>query len=352
MRETTLSIGLFVSSNAFFTCLLFVVAAVWASLQTSRLIILVLWAGLSFVILGFGLNILAPDFFDAMAIIQDKAGYAEQESYHRLFGFYLQANRAAHSVISILLLMFIHAKWNKPSYMLMVLGIFSILILMTGSRSGMLILAIFILLYFTRYFFIYLRKEKRFSNEAGVLSTSFIGMVSAVTIVLTLLIAPLVLQALDYGVIAERLQFFQSGNIGNSIKEDESFKHRFKAQQIAFESILANPLFGSGPKAATKQDRINTDSELSAHNIYLESGKKFGMLYIFFYLFTLFLTYLYAQRVYPQHLLLESIAVITFLYGINLSSIYGSRAFIVILGFGVGYNLQLYFKRYTRPLLQ
>lgn len=326
------------SLNTFSSLCIFLMGCVFIINHNDSYIHKVLNLILITIVISFILNVIFPKIFIGMAILQGRAQFENVDELGRLFGLYIQSNFAALALLALLPLILYSQNFKSPLYSLLVIVIIQALILSTGSRSGIAIGFLFLLIYGIKLLYQALKRHSRLNLEASV-TVFFLGGIAL--LIISLLFINLLSQKLKsnqlYSENIHRIERLFADDKNSGISNDGSFKARKEAQIIYLQKILSNP-FGygnSGKKLLFESGEITHVS----HNLYIETTFKYGFSYLMFLLFTLvFSWHRMFNRTRPNNVL-SSLFIIILIYGIAMSGILSRRALVLSLGMSIGFYL-------------
>lgn len=255
----------------------------------------------------------------------------------RAFGFFLQPNSFAASLIYTIIAVWFLFGSERKTVNLSFIGVLALIT--SGSRSniiGFSIILVFLFLYSLKvygfnYFRIFYKK----------LFFPLFGLIFIVVFMLASGKDPLLYFEYDeFDKLSYRIEFLANLN-EDSVENDDSMEIRLTAQKYFWLKIWENPIFGHGLDA---KQRFSQSGELmgSSHNEYLKYLLIGGFVYLFFYL--IFLVYLFnvGLRSYFLKKLTFSAFVFCFLvFTIFISfftnTVFDNRVVFVVLGAMAGY---------------
>lgn len=248
--------------------------------------------------LSFLINTFQPDIIRMIGITYAvNLSYVEYGTFNnRMVGFFLHPNSASLSILMLLLIGLI-----LRFISIFHLVFFTIIILSTGSRTG---LALFFIICMA-WLFEYLRQSKFFLNHKNY---------SLRLVVISLLVFSLIPIALMFFYIIlppELLNRYEVAILGEN---DQSLLIRQLAQKQYLNYFLNSPVIGHG----TSFIRAMIDNAVlvkPSHNIYIERSVQFGLLGLFIYL------YMLIKLSISGNSFLERLSIfILFVYGFFISS--------------------------------
>jgi O-antigen ligase len=284
-------------------------------------------ASLMITLIGMILSMAFPEFFEQVAALAGGRTYFAE----RAFGFFLQPNILSISFVLMFLGWF--ALWNhkNSSSETLVLLFFLAFVLLTGSRTGILIAAIFI-----------------FLIKAYGLKQPFISIKNILK-----MFAFIVLFFLFFAVAQESVQILGqrpnriAGDLIDRVEtvldfrltrgalvQDISAHERTVAQQVYFGLISAKPIWGHG-FGSDSFYKSTARIHLSAHSSVLTNAMEYGVLYPLVLILSMFAMFRKSKKFAVEKKLNTNTVtqfVITFLILYIYSSIMDNRTFYVIFG--------------------
>lgn len=261
-------------------------------------------------LISFCMNSLVPEFFVIVAkkygVILSYAEYGDIGS--RFMGFYLHPNSAALSILLIMFCLYIVGRLEIALYLILIF-----LILLTGSRTALIISVIFSF-YFLRYKF----ELSRFVFHKVYNVNRFIILCIAS-------IAILVIGMLAFAV-ADNSLIDRLSNLGN-VSKDESVMIRSIAQKQYVRLFWDNPFLGYGFDFI--RDSIDKGILIrTSHNMLLERLVQYGIIglltYIMFFIYFSYLLFVKNGKRFILPLL--------FFYGLFINSFEVMLSFYFFLG--------------------
>jgi len=315
----------------------FVAAGLFAYNVSQRAIInLVIFCVVSTVI-GFILNFTSFDLFRQMAILSnnDNAWVVYGGDLSRGISFFEQGNRAAFSIICFFILLFGLKYWKISGYLFMLLLLLT-LILITGSRTSLL-LTFIVMVSFIYAISVTLKKRFRlniFSVASIIYFTVIFGFVGAILIVLY---ASDLFAQLGYANLGYRLNLTNLFSPNNEV-QDKSLVLRLNIISVYWHYIQKNLLFGYGPAFVHKKLSSNIFENVS-QNQYLENSIYYGILYTIYYVYILVFSYLKSKFFFKGYALniFKVFVVFIFLLGFSVNNLYWNRSLIITVGLLTGF---------------
>ncbi len=249
-------------------------------------------------IVGLFWSFFYPEHFSSIAdIVSAKTDY-----YGRAFGFMMQPNMAVTNLTILFIFYLAFGSFKKRIILYSVIISFVLAILLTGSRTGiviMLIIGLTNILYLNRHYF-------NLSNGRILVRRILFTKLLFFTVAM-LLISILSVTTMQYIIekdiikteqsgfgLRERFNSFLSGKLSDvEVGSDDNIQARLNFQKAFIEKIVDRPLIGYG---LGSRDVMMTSGELlrPSHNQYLNYTLEYGMIYCllffsFFFIMPLFL---------------------------------------------------------------
>jgi O-antigen ligase len=280
-------------------------------------------------IFGMVLNLLAPQYFEA---VSDVAG-AEVLREGRVCGFILQPNQLALSLDFMFIAWFM--LWGRKKILLEAAAIliFMLLILLTGSRTGMVTAAIVVM-----FVLMPARKDRRWVvNKKYLLKLGTLMIAMAIGIIAM----KFYLTRINYtdtqeDDLLDRMELMLNFKLGNEekITDIRSMEQRMDAQAVYWSLFKERPLFGHGFGAEVYYMEISYIL-LTSHSDALKNAMEYGFMYpVAFCLLMLLLYRRKSRREIESFFKVSSIGqfvTITVLL-FCLGSIMDTRTFYIVLG--------------------
>lgn len=320
----------------YFNYCLFLLGVIFAFKNSAKFLNTSLSISLSIIVFSFVANIIIPELFISIAILQERMQFENVESFGRLFGFFLQPNRASLSILSMLPLMLYSEGVRSPISIIFVILIIFALIASTGSRTGLILSAGVFIVYVVKYLFVSTKVYFRLEKRAAVFSF-FTGFLFAMLI--SVQVGNFLLDALieqpEYAETVMRLQDLLVGG-AESVRTDDSIEARLDAQLVYLSYVLTNPFgYGDVGKSALLNSQM---AKHVSHNMYLEQTFAYGWLYLLLLLFSIYYTWRSVMK--PKIYILSALLFILVINGITVSGVLSTRTFILSLGLVVGIQLR------------
>jgi len=280
-------------------------------------------------IIGLALSMMMPQYFEAVAFIANaRSGYIG-----RAFGFFMQPNSLATGLVLLFIGWF--SLWRQKNSMFEVVAImaFLLVILLTGSRSGMLS-AVIVVTFIVEHSWRKRRRGKLYVLRIGVLIACLVGGVIGAKIYISSIEGQVERQEWD---LIDRMETMLSFKLSaDGIMADTgSVQPRLNAQAVYWSLVYEKPLFGHGFSSETYY-KENHSITTSAHSTALTSAMEYGILYPV--VFVLFMIQLYLNRnrarvdvLYQTNSIFQFVFILFFLFMIN-GGLFDNRTFYVVWG--------------------
>lgn len=276
-------------------------------------------------IFGMVLNLVAPQYFEA---VSDIAG-AEVLREGRVCGFILQPNQLALSLEFMFIAWFM--LWDRKRIWLEVAAImiFMLLILLTGSRTGMVTAAIIVL--FT------LMPERKVLSKRYLLKLGTLMLALVVGIIaMKFYLAQINYTDVQEDDLINRMELMLNFKLGNEdkITDIRSMEQRMDAQAVYWSLFKERPLFGHGFGAEVYYLEIGY-MLLTAHSDALKDAMEYGFMYPAAFCLLLLLLYRRKSRravegFFKANSMGQFVFITVLLF--CLGSIMDTRPFYIILG--------------------
>lgn len=286
-----------------------------------------LGVSLAVTILGLALSMTAPQYFEA---VSELAG-ANVLKEGRACGFLLQPNSLANAIGFLFIGWFALWRRRKPVVEVGIILGFLLAVLLTGSRTGILmavIITAFILLPSSKKAVASGVSLLRAGLLIGCLASGIVGMKYYLSH-----IGYVDVRRQDLVNRMETMLSFKLSDDGN-ISDDGSIRWRLAAQQVYWSLFRERPFFGHG-FGSNVYYHDNGPIFLAAHSQALTCAMEYGALYPF--VFGVLMLQLYRKRVHCMHGKLHAnsigqfVFVMLFLFPIN-GNLFGNRTFYVVWG--------------------
>lgn len=262
--------------------LIFLSTAIWMLIEGwekfTKLIVLC-WC---VCVAGIAMSYFVPGVFKSVALLQEVATGGggsltevriANQGQARAFGFYMQSNRAAYALILHLLILLPTLLHDKPMRRIFMIAVSFFAILLTGSRTGFLVL-------FGLTGLIVLSELRYGIKDKGRIKSGFTSIPKY--IILGVLAIVITVAAMSLGKVDSLGQnaierIFVSLFSGDySMSEDMSVQARLGSQGAFIKQIMLSPLWGYG--LFSMEWGIYTGRlPIAAHNMYLDVAYQFGL---------------------------------------------------------------------------
>ena len=257
----------------------------------------------------------------------------------RAIGFYTQSNMLARSILFTFIIFagtILYRKSSFINYNFIVL--FTLMLLLTGSRTSMILFLIFLIFYIPRFSY-----KKIFSN-------SFNKKLKVITTVLTIPIAILftllLLNAMPFfsklitdNNVYKRFSFITDTSSNSSLEKDRSVNARIIVFNQYISKIIDQPLIGYGSNKRSEYIKNNTFLN-GSQNQYLENAFSFGIFYVTFFFYVFFYTIKklkFDERItFDRYLYFKIFLLLIIIYGFSVNYLLINRLFLITTGFFLG----------------
>ncbi|WPU95615.1 O-antigen ligase family protein [Mucilaginibacter sabulilitoris] len=327
---------------------LFVLAAILSLQIQIKWIYRLFWSAVTSTIIGFILNYTNFQLFrDIGKLSGSTLAYVVYGSNDegRIFSFFVHPNMAALSTVCFFVFLLTTSKEHVKkirTYMLY-LGLMIGMILVTGSRTSLIVIAIIAIIYLPKIIRRSLIRRHKFNNNLGNITIVFGGIL----IVLLFVFGIFVYISLSQSPIdtTGRLSFFfRIFNSSPTVStQDDSLADRLKILDSYWKYIEKNLLFGLGPQFA--RDKLsNGEFENVSQNVYIENTLNYGIFYVLFYIYALVKTYQLSSKIgnFKDYIFnpLKVFVVLLTLIGFSINGLYTIRAVVILLGILIGLTLR------------
>lgn len=264
--------------------LLFLISAIWTYKHGWYAYSRLIFFSWIVCICGVLLSYISPGVFREVAALQEELKGRDslwvdtriaQADQMRAFGFYMQSNRAAHAIIMHLLVLCPFLFHRRPYWRLLVLLISFGCILLTGSRTGFVVVTGFssLLFYYELRYGVFV-KSRLSSGISAVPKYVVLVLSSIIGLLLIGMVAKDGAEKAIAGDAVSRIvdTLFSSDY---AISEDVSVRSRILAQGAFLDGILERPIQGWG-HAADEVHKFSGKLPLSSHNMYLDVAYQYG----------------------------------------------------------------------------
>lgn len=256
----------------------------------------------------------------------------------RTGGFYLRSTYAATCIIPLLFFIFPSLDLISIKKMIIYFIIIFFLIFITGSRSMIIFLMLSLF-----FMYKYLKKNLIHKNRINAkMSVGVSNLLMTVFLILggvSLLSFVYAFEGTDYASLGERIVSLTSTE---SISQDKSVMERTHAQLFYLDKIRDNPIIGHGPTYMYNliHSSRSRSKVLSSHNSYLENSMRYGVFYVFLFVYIILLILKSKYRKIFKHIYhFDYIGlIILFIMFSSLASntIWENKIIFILLGFSLG----------------
>ena len=279
-------------------------------------------------VVGMALSMLMPGYFESVAVLATGRTVFEG----RPFGFFMQPNILAQGLGLLFIGWFsLLQRKNGLSEVVAILA-FLLVMLLTGSRLGILIAVITVTVSLA-YSWRKRLRSKRYLLKICLLTICLAGGVIGTRHYLSIVGNSVNRREYDLIDRMETMLSFKLSKDG-SLKDDASIKKRFATQAVYMSLINEKTLLGHG----FGSDTYYLDEGVlfnSAHSDAITCAMEYGVLYVF--VFALLMLQLYwkrsrrgVERVFQTNSIFQFVAVVLFLFAVG--SFLNLRTLYVVLG--------------------
>ena len=289
----------------------------------------VLCVSLLVTVIGVPLSMLAPQYFSTVA---ELAGAIRFENEGRPCGFLLQPNSLATAIVFLFIGWF--AVWERKHTLIEVTAIlgFLLLLLLTGSRSGVLVAAI------VMAFALTFSWRRGFASGRLLLKTgAFIACLAGGIVGMKHYLSQMEYTDVRREDLVSRMETMLHFRLSDdsNLREDGSIQARVGAQEAYWSLVKEEPLLGHGLGSNAYYREGNSISK-DAHSDALACAMEYGIFYPVCY--GLLMLQLYwkrsrrdVERIFRTNSIMQFVFALIFLFVINGGSLH-DRAFYVVLG--------------------
>ncbi len=309
-----------------FQNILILVFSAYLCFSNKKWFVLVVKLGLSVSFIGIIWHSFDQGFFRELAKLSNvSSAYVEfGSSIERLFGFYVDQNRAGLSLFLLFLVFALSKTYStKEFYGFSVLAISAIAL--TGSRTAFLLMMLFLF-----YHFLFSHPVIKNRDLVIRIIKFFLAMV-LIGLVLSYLLPILTILGLDN--LQNRLGPLIQGEFNSYVSNDDSLAARSEAQVKYLAEIAKSPIIGWGPEAA----RILLETGVfkkPSHNMYLESAFSYGLPYV---IFLIYIAAYYALACLRHNrngcYAVVSLLAFTMLYALMINTLFLNKTYFLLLAF-------------------
>ncbi len=286
-------------------------------------------ASLVLTLIGMGLNLINPQYFE---VVSDMAE-AKVLKQARVCGFFLQPNQLAICINLMFIGWFSLRQWKNAWFEMIVIITFLLAVLLTGSRTGMLLAVIVVV-----FVLLPIRRNKKWViNRRYLLKLGMLMFALAVGIIaMKFYLAQINYTDKKEDDLIDRMELMLNFKFSNedNIKDIENVQARMDAQAVYWSLLKARPLFGYGFGAESYYKEIG-NIFMSAHSDALTYAMEYGIFYPVVFILLLLSLYFKRNRrdiegVFQTNTIVQFIAVtipVTL-----IASIRDTRTFYVVWG--------------------
>lgn len=316
---------------------LFIAATIFFLRNGGNIVKYLYWGSFISTTIGFVINFTNYSFMRKILEFSNNR-IAIQETLFRPLSFFPHPNHAAFAIICFLIFVLISfRKPHKTIFFISIISVSFLLIIITGSRTSILLLLVIILFSLkTIYVSNAIRRNINIKLSTILIKTRFILFLTVIIIGVPLLYEFL-LPILDNANILVRINSLTALINGNNIN-DQSILLRTQIISIYLTDIIQSPLFGYGPDVILDNVAKNTYSNVS-QNAYIESAAKYGIPYTLYYIYGIITTIMYSIKkeipIYSYKPLYIIVVFIT-LIGFSVVDLFQVRTIVITVGFLIG----------------
>lgn len=335
--------GIYLLSCGIFSCTCLLISRI-KNVRTINL-----FYGASFVVTIFGVW-LSIEYYDLVRAFMTLNRSTEEIAYVisekiRVVGFYDHPNIVARSFVFSSIFLFGSYFYNKSKfYISSFILVLLTFLLLTGSRTALILIAIFLTIYFPQFLFkkIFLIKGK-FIIPYKIAAYLSIPLIFLFLFILFNFVSNYLID-LGYGDLVRR--FTSLFNFGNEFaSEDLSAQYRVTVFFQYLHEISKSLLIGHGP--ILRSEYISKGIFIVAsQNQFLEDAFSFGVFYVLFFIHTLRVSYTYSKTSiflfsYKYLLFFKLFLLIFFVYCFSVNYMLIDDLMLIVLGTYVGAIISL-----------
>ena len=287
-------------------------------------------------LVGLALSMIMPGYFETVQVLTN----AKSDVAGRAFGFSMQPNSLALTMAYLFIGWY--ATWQDRKALPEIGAILALFLVMllTGSRVGMLVAVLLVGLILTHAW------KHNLTNKRYVLKLCMLG----VGLLVGILVLRFVLSVIDENRyrreadIVDRMQNLLSFKLSSDgeVIEDASVQQRFIAQKIYLQLIAEKPILGHGFGSDTFYQETGR-KYLSAHSEALTCAMQYGVLYPLVFVLLLYKLYRSSRNrkvdaIFHSNSVKQFVVLTVFVF--TIGSLFDERVFYVELGvfFAVAYS--------------
>jgi hypothetical protein len=304
---------------------------------------------------GVLLSLFAPQLFIPVISLQHdySISIAQQFSFwgSRAFGFSMQPNAAALNIVLLMIGSILMEAYEKSARALIHVFIGLFFVMLTGSRGGMLLYAMFLVL----YLFYFLKDTSTLQRLAS--RSTFKFRVKYVPLLCVIAIVPVGMYSLYAQINADSgrsiydrwMKVFASDD-EFSQTSDASLKARLEVRSAAVQVIMKAPILGQG-LGAMEASVERGELPISTHNTLLKYAIAYGIPYVCLFIMGLlaFLRQPHRKIVnqYLQSNFFAQLVICILLASQIQSTLDRSLAMHSVIGLAIGLIIAVNWKRYS-----
>ena len=292
-------------------------------------------------IFGLVMSMIAPQYFEQVSQLAE----AKTRLEGRAFGFLLQPNQLATSLVLLFIAWFSLWRWKSTGSEIMATLVFMLFVLVTGSRTGMLVASMVVLL-------IYVSALQRGKVPLKTLVKTGVAAICFLCVVIG---TKAYISNMEYtdtrrSELFERMETLLSFKLTptGKLMDARSLQLRVMAQEVYWSLFNEKPILGHGLGADTYYKERGVIF-LSAHSDALTTAMEYGVLYPL--AFSLLMLHLYKRnRRHQAEVILQTNSIVQFVLAclsifIFSGGLWDSRTFYVVWGmfFAVVYWRDFFF---------
>lgn len=326
-----------------FCSLLFVLSAIYFSkhpLKTTNRFFLFSFLSIiiSFIIGNFNYNFIRA--LMSVSEVLDDTAFITSESI-RSVGFYTQANIAARALLLFFILIsgtYLIKKQKVVTYGSIFIFIF--LVLMTGSRTVLILALLFCLFYLPKFIYrnIYLKVNSILITFKKLILSLFLPFFGILILLFFSLVVDFAKNYIDDSVI-NRFNFITEFSEIQNLEEDKSVNIRGVIINQYLGEISKNLILGNGPSLRNEYIKKRIFANAS-QNQYLEDAFSYGIFYVMFYIYVIIYTIYKVKLTYivdnDKFLFLGFLLLLILVYGFSVNYLLINRLFLITIGCFIG----------------
>lgn len=292
-------------------------------------------------VLGICAQIFLPGFFTSVAVMAENSG--EVFAFGRAAGFFVNPNVAGRFVVLMYLLLMLSPKKLGALEILAVSAVSFGAVLLTASRSSLLIAMVVITYVIGHRFSVpYIRGRLTFNPARFILGGMAIVVFAAMSAFVLPMASKFVLEKTDVGSTkhaSERFDFFAHGLGGFIERVEEEAVKRWYTIEPYMDGFQESWIFGRG-LAGYRIYKTENYLALTPHNTIFAMWMNYGVFYVLFAFFCFFIVVVSPRMRLVENHLGMSFSPILFLMLIGIMFTYdgllAQRGFYVMIGLFLG----------------